>query len=115
MKFSDIVDQASDRLQRAGRVSYRALTRDFGLDADTLEDLKEELIDIREVGADKDGKMLVWTGDGTTPPQPARSQPQAEQGGQTMAGGSQRRVVLDRSGSCGKRHKVEFTGGEDGS
>ena len=78
MKFSDIVDQASDRLQRTGRVSYRALTQDFDLDADTLEDLKEELIDIREVGADKDGKMLVWTGDGTTPPQPAPSQPQAQ-------------------------------------
>ena len=79
MKFSEIVDQASDRLQRTGRVSYRALTRDFDLDADMLEDLKEELIDIRELAADKDGKMLVWTGDGVASPQsaPSQSQPQA--------------------------------------
>lgn len=67
MIFSEILDQASERLQRTGRVSYRALTRDFDLDTDALEDLKEEVVDIREVAADKDGKMLVWTGDGATP------------------------------------------------
>ena len=65
MKFSDIVDQASDLLQRTGRVSYRVLKRDFALDDEALDDLKEELIDIREVAADKDGKMLVWTGSET--------------------------------------------------
>ena len=43
MQFSEIVDQASERLQRPGRVSYRALTRDFDLDTDALEDLKDEL------------------------------------------------------------------------
>ncbi|MGE4095848.1 MAG: adenylate/guanylate cyclase domain-containing protein [Candidatus Binatia bacterium] len=62
MRFSEIVDQASELLRRTGRVSYRALTRDFELDDDTLEDLKEELIAIRAVAVDKDGKMLVWTG-----------------------------------------------------
>ena len=63
MKFSNIVDQASERLQRTGRVSYRALKWDFDLDDATLDDLKEELIDIREIAIDKDGKMLVWTGE----------------------------------------------------
>ena len=62
MKFSELVDLASELLERTGRVSYRALKREFDLDDDTLEDLKEELIDIREVAADKDGKMLVWVG-----------------------------------------------------
>ena len=62
MRFSNIVDQASELLERTGRVSYRALQRDFDLDAETLDALKEELIAIREVAADKDGKMLVWTG-----------------------------------------------------
>ena len=62
MKFSEIVDQAGELLKRKGRVSYRALTREFALDAEALEDLKEELIDTLEAAADKDGKMLVWTG-----------------------------------------------------
>ncbi|MBI3757789.1 MAG: adenylate/guanylate cyclase domain-containing protein, partial [Deltaproteobacteria bacterium] len=34
----------------------------FQLDDEQLEVLKEELIDIQEVAADKDGKMLVWAG-----------------------------------------------------
>ena len=66
MKFSTLVDQASELLQRTGRVSYRALKRDFELDEDTLEDLREELITIREVAIDKEGKMLVWKDEGAT-------------------------------------------------
>ncbi len=64
MKFSEIVDQASDLLRRKGRMSYRGLKREFSLDEEVLEDLKFELIDIQIVAADKDGKMLVWIGDG---------------------------------------------------
>ena len=62
MKFSDIVDQARVLLEHRGRLSYRALKREFDLDDETLEDLKAELIDILELAVDKDGKMLVWTG-----------------------------------------------------
>ena len=62
MKFSEIVKETREWLQREGRVSYRALTREFELNEETLEDLKEELIDILELAADKNGKMLVWTG-----------------------------------------------------
>ena len=61
-KFSDIVDQARVLLESRGRLSYRALKREFDLDDETLEDLKAELIDILELAVDKDGKMLVWTG-----------------------------------------------------
>ena len=63
MNFSEIVDRAAALLQSKARVSYRALKRDFDLDEETLEDLKEELVDIRQVAADKDGKMLVWAGE----------------------------------------------------
>ncbi len=75
MKFSDVVDQASVLLQRKGRVSYRALTREFALDAEALADLKEELIVVLdlELAADKDGQMLVWTGDER--PEETTSQP----------------------------------------
>src|ERR1041385_8715477 len=72
MKFSTLVDQASALLQRTGRVSYRALKRDLELDEDTLEDLKEELITIREVAVDRDGKMLVWKGAEGMPASPHR-------------------------------------------
>jgi len=41
MKFSEIVDQTRILLQRTGKLTYRTLTREFALDAETLEDLKE--------------------------------------------------------------------------
>jgi hypothetical protein len=62
MKFSEVVRQTTAWLQREGRVSYRALKREFDLEDDVLEDLKEELITVKEVATDKDGKMLVWAG-----------------------------------------------------
>ena len=43
MKFSELVAQVLALLQRQGRVSYRALKREFDLDDDFLADLKEEL------------------------------------------------------------------------
>ncbi len=72
MKFSEVVAQALAWLQCEGRVSYRALQREFELDDAYLEDLKTELIEIKEVAADKDGKMLVWTGDQEASSSPSR-------------------------------------------
>jgi len=62
MKFSEMVDQAREFLQRRERVSYRALKREFDLDDESLEDLKTELIDAQRIATDEDGKVLVWTG-----------------------------------------------------
>lgn len=45
MKFSEIVEQSSALLQRKGWITYRALQREFDLDDEALEDLKNELID----------------------------------------------------------------------
>ena len=47
MKFSEVVTQTLAWLQRDGRVSYRALKREFDLDDEFLEDLKAELIDAK--------------------------------------------------------------------
>ncbi len=44
MTFDEILDQAIEILQRRGRLTYRTLKRQFDLDDETLEDLKEELI-----------------------------------------------------------------------
>jgi hypothetical protein len=44
MKFSEILMETKAWLQREGRLCYRSLKREFDLDDETLEDLKEELI-----------------------------------------------------------------------
>lgn len=64
MKFSEIVKQAGELLRDSGRISYRALKVEFDLTDDLLDILKEELIEVQELALDKDGKMLVWAGDG---------------------------------------------------
>ena len=64
MKFYEVVNQVVALLQREGRVSYRALRLEFDLNDDALEALKEELIEVKELAVDKDGKMLVWVGGG---------------------------------------------------
>jgi predicted ATPase/class 3 adenylate cyclase len=62
MRFSELVDQASEFLRRRERATYRALKREFDLDDGALEDLKAELIDARRVARDEEGKVLVWGG-----------------------------------------------------
>jgi class 3 adenylate cyclase len=62
MKFSAVVEQVLEMLQRQGRVSYRALKREFDLNDDYVEDLKEEIIKARRLAIDEDGAVLVWMG-----------------------------------------------------
>jgi hypothetical protein len=64
MKFSEVVEQASELLQRRGRLTYRALKREFALEDEALADLKEELIKAARVARDEDGDVLVWAGGG---------------------------------------------------
>ena len=71
MTFEDVLDQAIAMLQRRGRITYRTLKRQFNLDNEALEDLKEELIEAEQLAVDQDGKMLVWMGDATSSPTPA--------------------------------------------
>ena len=65
MRFSEIVEHASSLLQRAGRITYRALKREFALDDEMLADLREELIIARRIAVDEDDKVLVWIGQGS--------------------------------------------------
>jgi class 3 adenylate cyclase len=62
MKFSEVVAQTLTWLQREGRVSYRALKREFELDDEFLEDLKAEIIEAKRLAIDENGKVLVWVG-----------------------------------------------------
>src|SRR5262245_65892626 len=67
MKFSEVVAHTVAWLQREGRVSYRALRLEFDLTEDVLDAVKEELVAVKELAVDKDGKMLVWKGAESTP------------------------------------------------
>jgi class 3 adenylate cyclase len=62
MTFEEILDQAVAMLQRRGRLTYRALKRQFDLDDDYLEDVKTELIQGQRLAVDEDGEVLVWIG-----------------------------------------------------
>ena len=52
MTFKEVLAQVIDWLQQDQRVSYRALKRQFALDDDCLEDLKVELIEVKQVAVD---------------------------------------------------------------
>ena len=62
MTFEEVLNQTMALLQRQGRVSYRALKRQFDLTRAYVEDVKLELIEVHRVAVDQDNTMLVWTG-----------------------------------------------------
>ena len=59
--FNEVLSQTIAMLQQHGRVSYRALKRQFAIDDDFLEDLKSEIIEVQQRAVDQDGTVLVWT------------------------------------------------------
>jgi class 3 adenylate cyclase/tetratricopeptide (TPR) repeat protein len=69
MDFYEVLDQVIDLLRQRGRVSYQALKRQFDVDDAYLEDLKVELIEVQELATDRDGKMLVWSGEAVRRPE----------------------------------------------
>src|SRR5262252_8799555 len=78
MTFEEILDQAVAMFQRRGRVSYRALQRQFQLDDAYLQDLTTEIVEVLQLAVDQDHTMLVWTGDpGTVLPAAAPAGPPA--------------------------------------
>ncbi len=78
MTFEEILDQAIAMLQRRGRMTYRTLQRQFALDEDALNDLKDELLYAHPEVRDDAGRGLVWTGDPSIAP-PATSPPASTQ------------------------------------
>ena len=76
MTFQEVLAQVMAWLQREQRVSYRAIKRQFALDDDYLEDLKDELIHAKQLAMDEAGRVLVWIGTPGTPQVPATPLPQ---------------------------------------
>ena len=56
MDFVAVVDQVIALLRQRGRVTYRTLKRQFQLDDDALEDLKDELIYGQRLAVDEAGR-----------------------------------------------------------
>jgi class 3 adenylate cyclase len=75
MDFTALRTQVIALLEREQRLSYRALKRQFALDDEDLEALKEELIYAKRLAIAEDGRVLVWTGEmGTAAPATAQAE-----------------------------------------
>jgi class 3 adenylate cyclase len=81
MTFEEILDHVIAMLQRRGRMTYRTLQRQFGLDDEALTDLKDELLYAHPEMRDDAGRGLIWTGDSgialQAPSPPASTQDRA--------------------------------------
>jgi len=64
-----MLDQVLALLRQRGRVSYRALKRQFQLDDETLADLTAELLYAHHPVGEEEGSGLVWLGDASTSPE----------------------------------------------
>jgi class 3 adenylate cyclase/tetratricopeptide (TPR) repeat protein len=67
MSFLQTVERARAFLEKNGRVSLRALQREFGLDEDALEELIEELTEVQRFAV-RDGNALARAGDPPSAP-----------------------------------------------
>ncbi len=70
MEFYALLDQVLELLRQRGRVTYRAVKRQFDLDDALLDDLKAEIIEAQRLAVDEDGNVLVWSGATASAPLP---------------------------------------------
>jgi class 3 adenylate cyclase len=63
MSLYDVLDQIIALLRQRKRLTYRLLKREFALDDETLEDLKDELLYAQKLAVEEDERVLVWIGD----------------------------------------------------
>ena len=64
MNFERVLQKVLWRLVTEGSISYRRMKLSFGLDDDGLEELRSELIGIKQLAADVNGKRLVLASEG---------------------------------------------------
>lgn len=83
MDFEHLLDQAIDMLRRHRRLTYRTLKRQFKLDDQMLEELKDELLFSQPV-VDEHDRGLFWTGETAAPDADTRHREIAENRFQTL-------------------------------
>ena len=81
MEFYDLLDQVLELLRSRGRVSYRALKRQYGLDDALIEDLKDEILYSQPQVAEDGDRGLVWTAEAEVEPESASALPSTEPAG----------------------------------
>src|SRR5499425_2302510 len=108
MTFEEILNAALAMLQRQGRVSYRALKRQFDLDDAYIEDLKFEIIEVHRAAVDQDNTMLVWTGDQSlaSPSASAPASPQEREPLSYTPPHLAEKILTSRSALGGERKQV---------
>jgi class 3 adenylate cyclase len=62
MEFYAVLDQVVALVQQRTRVTYRTLKREFQLDEERLDELKEELLYAHPEIMDDEGRGLIWKG-----------------------------------------------------
>lgn len=60
-----ILNETTQILRNRGKISFRAIKRQFGIDDEYLEDIVYELVEILNVARSKDNRMLEWIEDPT--------------------------------------------------
>lgn len=63
--LDQILSETTQILRNRGKISFRAIKRQFGVDDEYLEDIVYELVEILNVARSKDDCMLVWIEDPT--------------------------------------------------
>src|SRR5262245_11826509 len=66
--FNEVLSQTIALLHQHGRVSYRALKRQFAIDEDYLADLTEAILFAHPQVRDEAGRGLVWPGEPSIAP-----------------------------------------------
>jgi len=59
--FVELLHKVTELLESEGSLSYRAIKREFDVDDDVLEDIKTELVEVKQIARDVDGKVLELT------------------------------------------------------
>ena len=78
MEFYDVLDQVVELLRSRGRVSYRALKRQYDVDDAFIEDLKNEIIYSQPQVAEDGDRGLMWRGETEAEPQSTPTHPRAD-------------------------------------
>jgi class 3 adenylate cyclase len=78
MTFYEVLEHVIALLQRHGRVSYRALKRQFALDDEVLADLKAELRYAHYPIEEDNDQGLIWTGEMAPPSEHTPPPPRPE-------------------------------------
>ena len=64
VNFTRVLKEVLWCLVTEGSISYRRIKLSYGLDDDAVEELRRELISIKQVAVDVDGERLVWAPQG---------------------------------------------------